>query len=117
VPTLAPPQPPYQFTAFQAGRQIPNSAIGVFAASVGAAFNSATGEVFSLQTDGTMTMVKEVNPTTFQEEHFMTATTLGTKSLALDPRSGKVFYTGDRVSSDGLTESFLFELRQQPSQQ
>jgi hypothetical protein len=105
------PQAPYQLTAFQAGHQILNSAIGVLASSAGAVFSSATGEVFSLQTDGTMTIVKEVNPTTFQEEKFLTATTSTPKSLALDPNTPKVFFTSQGVSSDNVPETFLYELR------
>ncbi|HEY3839941.1 MAG TPA: hypothetical protein VGL72_25395 [Bryobacteraceae bacterium] len=113
VPTSAPPQLPYQVMAFQAGREIPNSAIGVFAASVGAVFNSATGELFSLQTDGTMTIVKEVNPVTFLEEQFLTATPLRSRSLALDSRTGKVLYTGDGMSSDNIPETLLYQLQRQ----
>jgi hypothetical protein len=108
--TPAPPQMPYQLTAFQAGRKIPNSETGVFAASVGAVFNSHTGEVFSLQTDGPMTIVKEVNAATFQEEQFLAATTLRANSLALDANSAKVFFTGEGVSTDNQAESFLYQL-------
>jgi hypothetical protein len=99
-----------ELMAFRSGVAIPNSAFQVFGASVGAVFNRETGEVFSLQIDGTMTIVKEVDPATFQEERFLNATTLGVKSLALDSRTGKVFYTGEGAISADLTGRYLYEL-------
>ena len=55
----------------------------------GAVFNPKTGECFSSQGDGTLTVIKETTPTTFVVEQ--TVSTLpGAKTLALDDKTGKV---------------------------
>ena len=55
----------------------------------GAVFNPKTGECFSSQGDGTLTVIKETTPTTFMVEQ--TVSTLpGAKTLTLDDKTGKV---------------------------
>jgi DNA-binding beta-propeller fold protein YncE len=55
----------------------------------GATFNPATMEAFSSQGDGTLTIIKEVSPTTFAVEQTVT-TMLGAKTLTLDRRTGRI---------------------------
>lgn len=58
--------------------------------SDGATFNPATMEAFSSQGDGTLTVVKENSPTSFQVEQTVT-TRAGAKVLTLDTRTNKIF--------------------------
>lgn len=55
----------------------------------GAVFNPATMEAFSSQGDGTLTVVKETSPTTFEVEQTV-ATPIGAKTLTLDSKTGHV---------------------------
>lgn len=55
----------------------------------GAVFNPATGETFSSQGDGTLTIIKETSPTTFLVEQTVT-TMPGAKTLTLDSKTGRV---------------------------
>ena len=56
----------------------------------GAAFNPKTGECFSSQGDGTLTIIKETSPTTFEVEQTV-KTMVGAKTLTLDPKTGHIF--------------------------
>ena len=56
----------------------------------GAVFNPKTGECFSSQGDGTLTVIKEKTPTTFVVEQTV-ATMTGAKTLTLDNKTGKIF--------------------------
>ena len=56
----------------------------------GAVFNPKTGECFSSQGDGTLTIIKEKTPTSFVVEQTVT-TMQGAKTLTLDSKTGKVF--------------------------
>jgi len=56
----------------------------------GAAFNPKTGECFSSQGDGTLTIIKETSPTTFVVEQTV-KTMVGAKTLTLDPKTGHIF--------------------------
>ena len=55
----------------------------------GATFNPKTLEAFSSQGDGTLTVIKETSPTTFEVEQNVT-TLRGAKTLTLDPKTGRV---------------------------
>jgi len=55
----------------------------------GATFNPATGEAFSSQGDGTLTVIKETSPTTFVVEQNV-ATTQGAKTLTIDTKTGRI---------------------------
>jgi|SRR5579862_7878945 len=56
----------------------------------GAFFNPKTMECFSSQGDGTLTVIKETNPTTFMVEQNVKTMT-GAKTLALDSKTGHIF--------------------------
>lgn len=56
----------------------------------GAVFNPKTGECFSSQGDGTLTIIKEKTPTTFEVEQILKTMT-GAKTLTLDPKTGLLF--------------------------
>ncbi len=55
----------------------------------GAVFNPKTGECFSSQGDGTLTVIKEKSPTSFMVEQTV-ATMQGAKTLTLDSKTGKI---------------------------
>lgn len=56
----------------------------------GALFNPKTKECFSSQGDGTLTVIKEVNPTHFEVKETV-KTMPGAKTLSLDSKTGRVF--------------------------
>ena len=58
--------------------------------SDGAVFNPATMEAFSTQGNGTMTIIKEVNPTTFEVEQNL-QTMNGARTIAFDSKTGHLF--------------------------
>ena len=55
----------------------------------GAVFNSKTGEAFSSQGDGTLTIIKENSPTSFAVEQTV-QTTPSAKTLTLDPKTNHI---------------------------
>src|SRR5436190_2005258 len=60
--------------------------------SDGAAFNPATMEAFSTQGNGTMTIVKEKSPTSFElEQNLKTWPTNGARTIAFDSKTGHLF--------------------------
>jgi hypothetical protein len=65
-------------------------ALPIGTGSDGAVFNPATGEAFSSQGDGTLTVVKENSPTSFSVEQTV-KTPPRAKTLTLDTRTGKLF--------------------------
>jgi DNA-binding beta-propeller fold protein YncE len=58
--------------------------------SDGAVFNPTTMEAFSTQGNGTMTIVKETNPTTFEVEQNL-QTMNGARTVTLDSKTGHLF--------------------------
>ena len=58
--------------------------------SDGAVFNPATMETFSSHSNGTMTIVKEKNPTTFEVEQNL-QTMPGARTLTLDSKTNHLF--------------------------
>ena len=58
--------------------------------SDGAAFNPATMEAFSTGGNGTLTVVKEKTPTTFEVEQVLT-TMNGARTITLDTKTGHLF--------------------------
>ncbi|MHB8637561.1 MAG: YncE family protein [Fimbriimonadaceae bacterium] len=56
----------------------------------GAGFNPRTGEAFSSQGDGTLTIIKEDSPTTFEVEQTV-KTMPGAKTMTIDTKTNKVF--------------------------
>lgn len=65
------------------------SVLPLGAGSDGAAFNPATKEAFSSQGDGTLTVIKELSPTSFTVEQTV-QTAPGAKTLTLDTKTGHV---------------------------
>jgi DNA-binding beta-propeller fold protein YncE len=60
--------------------------------SDGAAFNPATMEAFSTQGNGTMTIVKEKSPTSFEvEQNLATWSGTGARTIAFDSKTGHLF--------------------------
>ena len=60
--------------------------------SDGAVFNPATMEAFSSQGNGTMTIVKEKSPTSFEvEQDLKTWPSNGARTLAFDSKTGRLF--------------------------
>ena len=59
-------------------------------ANDGAAFNPATMEVFTSHSNGTMTVIKETSPTTFEVVQNL-ETMIGARTLTLDSRTGRLF--------------------------
>jgi hypothetical protein len=58
--------------------------------SDGAAFNPQTMEAFSSQGNGTLTVIKEKSPTTFEvEENLQTMN--GARTLSLDTKTGRIY--------------------------
>jgi hypothetical protein len=95
----APPPPPPAGNARAAGirhheregRQDPGEAAGWPAASDGAAFNPGQSmEAFSTQGNGTMTIVKEKGPTSFEVEQNL-QTMNGARTITLDSKTGHIF--------------------------
>src|SRR5204863_714155 len=58
--------------------------------SDGAAFNPATMEAFSTQGNGTMTIVKEKSPTSFEVEQNLQTMT-GARTVTFDSKTGHLF--------------------------
>jgi hypothetical protein len=58
--------------------------------SDGAVFNPATNEAFSSHSNGTMTIVAERSPTSFEVVQNL-ETMLGARTLTLDPRTNRIF--------------------------
>jgi DNA-binding beta-propeller fold protein YncE len=58
--------------------------------SDGAVFNPATMEAFSSHGNGTLTVVKETSPTTFEVEENL-STMNGARTLTLDSKTGRIF--------------------------
>ena len=58
--------------------------------SDGAVFNPKTMEAFSSQGNGTLTVVKETSPTTFEVEQNL-QTMNGARTLAFDPTTGNIY--------------------------
>jgi hypothetical protein len=56
----------------------------------GAAFNPATLEVFTSHGNGTMTVIKEKSPTSFEVEQNL-ETMNGARTLTLDSKTGRLF--------------------------
>lgn len=64
----------------------------------GAAFNPSTMEAFSAQSDGTLSVVKELNPTTFLLAQTL-RTKPGAKTLTVDAQTNRVFTIASNFAS------------------
>jgi hypothetical protein len=66
--------------------------------SDGAAFNPETMEAFSTQGNGTMTIVKEKSPTSFEvEQDLKTWPSNGARTIAFDSKTGRLFAMASEI--------------------
>src|SRR5215472_11655989 len=72
--------------------------------SDGAAFNPATKEAFSTHGNGTLTIVKEVNPTTFEVEQNLD-TMNGARTITLDSKTNHIFTMSQERGPAGAAPS------------
>jgi YVTN family beta-propeller protein len=84
-PPTQPPQPMMVILSAKDGRIL--TSLPLAGSSDGAAFNPATMEAFSTHGNGTMTIVKEKSPTTFEVEQNL-QTMNGARTITFDSRSG-----------------------------
>lgn len=82
------PQPTMVVLSAKNGKILAN--LPLAGGSDGEAFNPATMEAFSTQGNGTMTIVKEKSPTTFEVEQNL-QTMNGARTIAFDSKTGHLF--------------------------
>ncbi len=82
------PQPTMVVLSADDGKILAN--LPLAGASDGAAFNGATMEAFSSHGNGTLTVVKETSPTTFEVIENL-STMNGARTMSLDTKTGRVF--------------------------
>ena len=88
APPAAPPVPMMVILSAKDGTILAN--LPLAGGSDGAVFNPATMEAFSSHGNGTLTVVKEVNPTTFEvEENLQTMN--GARTLSLDAKTNRIY--------------------------
>ena len=86
-PPTQPPQPMMVILSADDGHVLAN--LPLAGGSDGAVFNPATMEAFSSHSNGTLTVVKEVSPTTFEVEQNL-QTMLGARTLTLDTKTNHI---------------------------
>ena len=86
--TPTPPQPMMVIMSSDDGKIL--TKLPLAGGSDGAVFNPATMEAFSSHGNGTMTIVKEKSPTTFEVEQNL-QTMLGARTLTLDSKTNHLF--------------------------
>ena len=79
----------------------------------GAVFNPNTMEAFSSQGDGTLTMVKENSPTSFEVEQTLT-TMPGAKTLTLDRKTNRILLIAADVRSAASGDSAALKRTHSP---
>ncbi|HXS94268.1 MAG TPA: hypothetical protein VN736_06655 [Candidatus Limnocylindrales bacterium] len=87
-PPAQPPQPMMVILSAKDGKILAN--LPLAGGSDGAAFNPATMEAFSTHGNGTMTIVKETSPTSFEVEQNL-KTMNGARTITLDRKTGHLF--------------------------
>jgi hypothetical protein len=87
-PPVQPPQPTMVILSARDGSILTN--LPLAGGSDGAAFNPDTLEAFSTQGNGTMTIVREKSPTSFEVEQNL-HTMNGARTIALDRKTGHLF--------------------------
>jgi DNA-binding beta-propeller fold protein YncE len=87
-PPSNPPQPMMVVMSATDGKILAN--LPLAGGSDGAAFNPATMEAFSTQGNGTMTIVKEKSPTSFEVEQNLQTMT-GARTITFDSKTGHLF--------------------------
>jgi hypothetical protein len=96
APAAAPPdpnaKPPQTFVILSAKDGKILERLPLAGGSDGAAFNPQTMEAFSTQGNGTMTIVKEKSPTSFEvEQNLKTWPSNGARTIAFDSKTGHLF--------------------------
>ena len=85
-------KPPQTFVVLSAKDGAILAKLPLAGGSDGAAFNPATMEAFSTQGNGTMTIVKEKGPTSFEvEQNLKTWPSNGARTIAFDSKTGHLF--------------------------
>ena len=87
-PPAQPPQPMMVILSAKDGKILGN--LPLAGGSDGAAFNPATMEAFSTHGNGTMTIIKETSPTTFEVEQNL-QTMNGARTVTFDSKTGHLF--------------------------
>ncbi len=87
-PPAQPPQPMMVILSATDGKILAN--LPLAGSSDGAVFNPATMEAFSTQGNGTMTIVREKSPTSFEVEQNL-QTMNGARTITLDSKTGHLF--------------------------
>jgi DNA-binding beta-propeller fold protein YncE len=87
-PPVQPPQPTMVILSATDGKILAN--LPLAGGSDGAVFNAKTMEAFSTQGNGTMTIVKEKSPTSFEVEQNL-QTMNGARTVTLDRKTGHLF--------------------------
>jgi DNA-binding beta-propeller fold protein YncE len=87
-PPTQPPAPMMVILSSTDGKILAN--LPLAGSSDGAVFNPATMEAFSTHSNGTMTVVKEKSPTSFEVEQNL-QTMLGARTLTLDSKTNRIF--------------------------
>lgn len=87
-PPAISPQPTMVVLGAEDGRIL--ATLPLAGGSDGAVFSPATNEVFSTQGNGTLTIVKETSPTTFEVEQNL-QTMGGARTLTFDPKTEHIF--------------------------
>ncbi|HWE49958.1 MAG TPA: hypothetical protein VG273_09225 [Bryobacteraceae bacterium] len=87
-PPATPPQPTMVILSAKDGKIL--ASLPLAGGSDGATFNPSTMEAFSTQGNGTMTIVKEKSPTTFEVEQNL-QTMNGARTIAFDRKTGHLF--------------------------
>ena len=85
-------KPPQTFVILSAKDGTILARLPLAGGSDGATFNPATMEAFSTQGNGTMTIVKEKSPTSFEvEQNLKTWPSNGARTIAFDSKTGHLF--------------------------
>lgn len=97
-PTDPNAKPPQTFVILSAKDGTILARLPLAGSSDGAAFNPATMEAFSTQGNGTMTIVKEKSPTSFEvEQDLKTWPSNGARTIAFDSKTGHLFAMASEV--------------------
>jgi len=91
-PPAVPPQPKMVIMSANDGKIL--ATLPLAGGSDGAVFNPATMEAFSTHGNGTLTIVKEKNPTTFEVEQNLN-TMNGARTITFDSKTNHIFTMSD----------------------
>jgi DNA-binding beta-propeller fold protein YncE len=91
-PPAVPPQPMMVILRADDGKIL--TSLPLAGGSDGAVFNPATMEAFSTQGNGTLTIIKEISPTSFEVEQNL-ETMNGARTIAFDSKTNHIFTMSD----------------------